>query len=153
MRKGLKALAYLLLAISLFGTQVTLASAQEKIDLKVQKDCENVTNSYDEKTYMLILEMPLSKERNQAFLEMEKAKASPGILIRRCDLLNAKSWKSIKSDYSKTIVKANQELKKIVIKYNLQKTINLTCMKKGELKEISGVAPICPKGYKELYRK
>jgi hypothetical protein len=147
-----KTLAYLLMGILMAVLSLFPANAQEKIDLKVQKDCEAIRELYDQKSFSLILEMPQSNDRNAAFKELEKGNASPGILIQRCDLLNAKSWKSIKSDYSKTITKANKELKRIVIKYKLQKSINLTCMKNGVLKEISGIDPKCPKGFKELYR-
>jgi hypothetical protein len=153
MRKGLKALASILMGISIMVISVGPASAQEKIDTKVQKDCEALRDTYDEKSYMLILEMPLGKDRNIAFQELKEANALTGILIQRCDLLNAKSWKSIKSDYSKTIAKANQELKRIVIKYKLQKSINLTCIKNGVLKEVRSLDPKCPKGFKALYKQ
>lgn len=142
------------MGISILAVSVSNAQAQEKIDRKVEKDCEAARDKYDYESLNLISGGPnLTKNILEAQKEMIEKKASSEILIMRCDLLNASKWKAIKSDYLKNIDRANRELKRIVIKYKLQKTIYLTCMKKGELKEISGVAPECPKGFKELYRK
>ena len=54
---------------------------------------------------------------------------------------------------AKVIKKANLELKRIVKKYKLSKTIILTCMKNGQIKNVESTSPTCPKGFKELYRK
>ena len=150
MRKGLKALACLLMGISIVAASVSPAQAQEKIDRKVEKDCEAVRNTYDYVSAGLITGMPYNPEATK---EMVDVNATTQILIKNCEKLDAKTWKSIKQDHIKVIKKANLELKRIVKKYKLSKTIVLTCMKNGQIKTVESINPACPKGFKELYRK
>ena len=151
MRKGLKALACLLMGISIVAMSVSPAQAKEKIDRKVEKDCEAVRNTYDYESAGLISNLPFDPDG--AVKEMVDANATTQILIKNCEKLDAKTWKSIKEDHIKVIKKANLELKRIVKKYKLSKIIVLTCMKNGQIKTVESVSPTCPKGFKELYRK
>ena len=98
---------------------------------------------------MTYLNRPLSPERDAARVEIDKLKARPELI--NCNKLDLRTWNSIKSDYIKTINQANLNMQKIVAKYFKEIESEITCIKNGEIKKISAVKPICPKGYKKLY--
>lgn len=141
------------MAISILGTSLSSAHAQNKPDPKVIKDCEAVNETYDSATYFQYLKAPLSKNRDQARLEIDKKQLQMSSILVDCGELDMKTWQSMKNDYLKVIKNANSELKKIVDKYKLAPLVNLTCVKNGKLVKLQEVNPKCPKGYKELYRK
>jgi hypothetical protein len=154
MRKGLKALAYLLIGISVVVFSVGPAQAQTKADLKAIKECDAVTKKYSTETYDSVgaLIRSLDQEsQSQAQMELTY-EITPKILIN-CKKLNQKSWKLIKSDYQKAIENAAKELKRIQLKYKENKQINLICIKDGVNQKITGVNPKCPDGFTELYRE
>ena len=147
MRKGLKALAGLLMGMYLVAVSVSPSYAQKKPDLKVIKDCESIRDTYDFDSAGLIAGIPFNPEANN---EMNMSKAAPDILIYHCELIDPKSWKSIRSDYLLSIKKANIELRRIVKKYNLGKQSSIICMKNGLVKEIKSLNSKCPTGFKKI---
>jgi hypothetical protein len=119
MTKRLIALEAFLLVMSTAVMPLTPALAQSKPDPKVVKECETISNKYDALTFSLINGLPLDvPNRDVAQRELFKLDASPNILIE-CGYIDAKTWKSIKSDYSKVITSANQTLSNIVSKYKI----------------------------------
>ena len=153
MRKGLKALACLLMGISLVAMSVNLAHAQTKTDPKVWKDCEAVNGTFDSATYFLYLKAPLSKNRDLARVEISDKGLDMSSILIDCDKIDSKAWKSMKNDYIAVIKSANTELKKIITKYKFLPTVKLTCVKNGKITKIESTNPKCPKGYKELYKQ
>ena len=139
-------LAWLLsyLAIFLF---VSPNSAYAKPNPQVLKECLAV--KLDQKSFMTYLNRPLSPERDAARVEIDKLKARPELL--NCNKLDLSTWNSIKSDYIKRINQANLNMQRIVAKYFKEIEIEITCIKSGEIKKVTGVKPVCPKGYKKLY--
>ena len=151
MRKGLKALVCLLVGASLMVVSVSPAHAQNKPDPKVMKDCEAVNETYDNASFMLYLQMPLSHNRDAVGQEFANQKLDPSSVLIECDKIDMKSWKSMKKDYILAIKSANLAMKKIVTKYKISPLINLTCVKNGKITKIESTNPKCPKGYKKLY--
>ena len=154
MRKGLKALACLLMGVSIVAVSVSPAQAQTKADLKAIKECDAVTKKYSNKTYDAVnaLIRSLDQElQSQAQMEITY-EISPKIKID-CKKINQKSWKFVKSDYQKAIENAAKELKRIQLKYKESKLINLICIKDGVNQKITGLNPKCPDGFTELYRE
>jgi hypothetical protein len=151
MRKGLKALACLLMGMSTVVVSVCPAQAQNKPDPKVVKDCEAVNETYDRATYYLYLQAPLSKNRDLAGVEIGNKQLDMSSILIDCAQIDMKTWKSMKNDYVSVIKSANVELRKIITKYKFLPMINLTCVKNGEIKKIESTNPKCPKGYKKLY--
>lgn len=154
MRKSLKALACILMGISIVAVSVSPAQAQTKADMKAIKDCNLVSKKYSTKTYDSVGRLISSLDpelRSQAYMEMTY-EITPKILID-CKKLNQKSWKLIKSDYQKAIENAGKELKRIQLKYKDSKQINLICIKDGVNQKITGINPKCPDGFTELYRE
>ena len=152
-KKGLKALAGPLTALALVAISVSPALAQTKPDPKVMKDCEAVNESFDNASFFLYLDAPLSKNRDLATQEIGKKQLTPSQVLIDCDKIDMKTWKSMKSDYIAVIKSANMELKKIITKYKLLPTVKLTCVKNGQITKFESTNPKCPKGYKELYKK
>lgn len=153
MRKGLKALACLLLGVSISALSVSPAQAQNKPDPKVLKDCEAVNATYDSATYYLYLHAPLSKNRDLARYEISDKQLDMTSVLIDCEKIDMKTWKSMKNDYVTAIKNANIELKKIIAKNKLSPTVNLTCIKNGKITKIESTNPKCPNGYKELYKQ
>jgi hypothetical protein len=122
-------------------------SAYAKPDPQVLKECLAV--KLDQKSFMTYLNRPLSPERDAARLEIDKLNARPELL--NCNKLDLKTWKSIKSDYIKTINQANLNMQKIVAKYFKEIETEITCIKNGQIKKVIAVKPTCPSGYKKLY--
>ena len=153
MRKGPKALAFLLMGISIVLVSVSPAQAQNKPDPKVMKDCEAVNATYDNDSFSLYLHMPLSPNRDAAGREFSNQKLDPSSVLIDCDKIDMNAWKSMKKDYVSAIKSANKAMKKIVNKYKLAPMVNLTCVKNGKIAKIESTNPKCPKGYKELYKQ
>ena len=66
-------------------------------------------------------------------------------------LVKSDSWlKQLESEL-KRINQANLNMQRIVAKYFKEIEIEITCIKSGEIKKVTGVKPVCPKGYKKLY--
>lgn len=151
MRKGLEVLARLLMGASLVVVSVSPAHAQNKPDPKVMKDCEAVNETFDNASFFLYLDAPLSKNRDLARLEIGKKELAPSQVLIDCDKIDMKTWKAMKNDYVSVIKNANAELRKIIDKYKLLPMINLTCVKNGKITKIESTNPKCPKGYKKLY--
>ena len=132
---------------------VSPAQAQNKPDPKVMKDCEAVNETFDNASFFLQLNAPLSKNRDLAGQEIGKKQLSPSQVLIDCDKIDMKTWKGMKQDYISAIKSANSDLKKIIVKYKLLPTVNLTCIKSGKIIKIESTNPKCPKGYKELYKE
>ena len=153
MRKVPKGSVCLLIGISIVVASVSTAQAQNKSDPKVMKDCEAVNETYDNASFFLYLDAPLSRNRDLARVEIDKEQLTPGQVLIDCDKIDMKTWKAMKKDYISAIKSANTELKSIVTKYKFLPTVTLTCEKKGKITKVESTSPKCPKGYKELYKQ
>jgi hypothetical protein len=153
MRKGLKALAFLLIGTSVVVVPLSAAQAQNKPDPKVLKDCEAVNETFDNASYFIYLKAPLSKNRDLARQEIEKKQVTPSLVLIDCGRIDLKTWKAMKRDYISAIKSANNELKRIVTQNKLLPTVSLTCIKNGKITKVVTTNPKCPKGYKELYKQ
>ena len=153
MRKSIKVITSILMGLSIVVVSVSPAQAQNKPDPKVMKDCEAVNETFDNTSFFLYLNAPLSKNRDLATQEIGKKQLTPSQVLIDCDKIDMKTWKAMKKDYISAIKSANAELKRIVTQNKLLPTVNLTCIKNGKITKIESTNPKCPKGYKELYKQ
>ena len=141
------------MGLSIVVVSVSPAQAQNKPDPKVMKDCEAVNETFDNTSFFLSFNAPLSKNRDLATQEIGKKQLTPSQVLIDCDKIDMKTWKAMKKDYISAIKSANAELKRIVTQNKLLPTVNLTCIKNGKITKIESTNPKCPKGYKELYKQ
>ena len=153
MRKSIKVITSILMGLSIVVVSVSPAQAQNKPDPKVMKDCEAVNETFDNTSFFLSFNAPLSKNRDLATQEIGKKQLTPSQVLIDCDKIDMKTWKAMKKDYISAIKSANAELKRIVTQNKLLPTVNLTCIKNGKITKIESTNPKCPKGYKELYKQ
>lgn len=122
-----------------------------KADPKIVKECDNINATFDRDTFWLMKSAPLSKNRDLAMQEIVKNDLDPSAILIDCELIDRKSWITIKKDYQKVIQATNTKLRKIAIKYNFEALTSITCMKNGKKRIVEAINPKCPFGYKKIY--
>ena len=91
-----------------------------------------------------------NKQKRQA-LKVEKSKLNQAINALsskvECSTITTDQWDSIKDDREKSQKNGEDLILQLMKKYPL---ITINCFKNGIPKEIIGLKPLCPKGFKQI---